>query len=93
LGFHAGGHLAFWVRKRFFLHASLLYATKGRVLQGKDDALLKNTSRYNYIDMPISYTVDFKGKIGKSKEFNILSALVPTSAIGSAAKAPSITAN
>jgi hypothetical protein len=68
-GFHAGGHLAFLVRKRFFLHASLLYATKGRVLQGKDDALLKNTSRYNYIDMPISYTVDFKGKIGKGKEF------------------------
>ena len=76
-GFHAGGHLAFLVRKRFFLHASLLYATKGRVLHGKDDALLKNTSRYNYIDMPISYTVDFKGKIGKGKEFKYFVGIGP----------------
>nr|WP_255534603.1 outer membrane beta-barrel protein [Chryseolinea lacunae] len=68
-GYHVGGHLGFKVRKRFFLHTSLLYATKGRVLQGKDDPLTKNTSTYRYIDMPISYTVDFKGKIGKSKEF------------------------
>jgi len=72
-GFHAGGHLAFKVRKRFFLHTSLLYATKGRVLKGDKrspdfDAEFKSTSIYHYIDMPISYTVDFKGKI-KNKEF------------------------
>lgn len=69
VGFHVGGHLAFKVRNRFFLHASLLYATKGRTLNGKLDELLKNSARYNYIDMPINYTVDFRGKIGKSKEF------------------------
>jgi hypothetical protein len=69
VGFHAGGHLAFKVRNRFFLHASLLYATKGRVLKGKLDGFLHSSVRYNYIDMPINYTVDFRGKIGKDKEF------------------------
>ena len=76
-GFHVGGHLAFKVRNRFFLHTSLLYATKGRVLNGKLDGLLKNSARYNYIDMPINYTVDFRGKIGKSKEFKYFLGIGP----------------
>ena len=77
VGFHAGGHVAFRVRKRFFLHASLLYATKGRVLTGKFDTALKNTSTYSYIDMPINYTVDFKGRIGKGKEFKYFLGIGP----------------
>jgi hypothetical protein len=81
-GYHVGGHLAFLVRKRFFLHASLLYATKGRVLKGDRDnpdfdPEFKNSSRYNYIDMPISYTVDFKGRIGKGKEFKYFLGIGP----------------
>jgi len=76
-GFHVGGHLAFKVRNRFFLHTSLLYSTKGRVLNGKLDGLLKNSARYNYIDMPINYTVDFRGKIGKSKEFKYFLGIGP----------------
>lgn len=76
-GFHVGGHLAFKVRKRFFLHTSLLYSTKGRILNGKADALLKNSVHYNYIDMPINYTVDFKGKIGKGKEFKYFLGIGP----------------
>lgn len=78
-GYHVGGHLAFLVRKRFFLHTSLLYATKGRVLtfENGSESDFKNVSRYNYIDMPISYTVDFKGKIGKSKEFKYFVGLGP----------------
>jgi len=76
-GFHVGGHLAFKVRNRFFLHTSLLYSTKGRVLNGKLDGLLKNSARYNYIDMPINYTVDFRGKIGKGKEFKYFLGIGP----------------
>lgn len=75
-GFHAGGHLAFRVRNRFFLHTSLLYATKGRVLTGKFDSALKNASTYSYIDMPINYTVDFRGKI-KGKEFKYFVGIGP----------------
>ncbi|HEX6223613.1 MAG TPA: outer membrane beta-barrel protein [Chryseolinea sp.] len=77
VGFHVGGHLAFKVRKRFFLHTSLLYSTKGRVLNGKLDGMLKNSARYNFIDMPINYTVDFRGKLGKSKEFKYFLGIGP----------------
>jgi hypothetical protein len=76
-GFQVGGHLAFKVRNRFFLHTSFLYSSKGRVLNGKLDGLLKNSARYNYIDMPINYTVDFRGKIGKSKEFKYFLGIGP----------------
>ena len=76
-GFHVGGHLAFKVRNRFFLHTSLLYATKGREIEGKTDVLLKTSERYSYIDMPISYTVDFKGKLGSNKEFKYFLGIGP----------------
>jgi len=76
-GFHAGGHLAFKVRNRFFLHTSLLYATKGREIEGKTDILLKSSERYSYIDMPMSYTVDFKGKLGNNKEFKYFLGIGP----------------
>lgn len=76
-GYHVGGHLAFKVRNRFFLHTSFLYASKGRLLEGKLDADLKNSVRYNYIDIPMSYTVDFRGKIGRSKEFKYFLGIGP----------------
>lgn len=76
-GFHAGGHLSFKVQKRFFLHASLLYSSKGRLLEGKLDTKLRNSERYSYIEMPISYTVDFKAKIGRSKEFKYFLGIGP----------------
>ncbi len=68
-GFHAGLGVSFLVRKRFFLHTSFLYSTKGKVIEGKADRLLANEVRYRYIDIPILYTVDFKGRFGKGKEF------------------------
>jgi len=77
VGFHAGGHIAFKVRNRFFLHASLLYSTKGRVLTSQYDGAMKNSAHYNFIDMPINYTVDFKGRIGKSKEFKYFLGIGP----------------
>lgn len=76
-GFHVGGHLAFKVRNRFFLHTSLLYVTKGREIEGKIDQMLRNTERYSYIEMPISYTVDFKGKLGQNKEFKYFLGIGP----------------
>lgn len=75
-GFHAGGRVAFKVRNRFFLHASLLYATKGRTLRGRMDSELRSKSAYSYIDMPINYTVDFKGSF-KGKEFKYFLGIGP----------------
>jgi hypothetical protein len=76
-GFHVGGHLSFKVQKRFFLHTSLLYSSKGRILEGKLDGKLRNSVTNNFIEMPISYTVDFKGKIGRSKEFKYFLGIGP----------------
>jgi hypothetical protein len=77
-GYHVGLHSAFQVRKRFFLHTSILYSTKGKVIKGKVDERLKNTVRYNFVEMPIIYTVDFKGKFGKSgKEFKYFMGVGP----------------
>lgn len=68
-GFHAGGALSFRVHRRFFLHSSFLYSTKGKVILGKEDELLENRVRYHYIDVPLLYAVDFKAQVGRLKEF------------------------
>lgn len=79
VGFNVGGHVGFRVRKRFFLHVSLLYSTKGRIIQRKTgNANLDDKLKLNYIDMPIIYTVDFKGKIGHNKEFKYNLGIGPT---------------
>ncbi|HPM29915.1 MAG TPA: porin family protein [Chryseolinea sp.] len=77
LGFHVGGHIAFKVRKRFFLHTSILYSSKGRIVESKVDPFLRSKQTYNYIDMPIVYTVDFKGNLGDNKEFKYFLGIGP----------------
>ncbi|MBT1703271.1 porin family protein [Chryseosolibacter indicus] len=67
-GFHAGGQVSFRVHKQFFLHTSLLYSKKGKVLKGDADfsrlgaqyRLTKLTATYNYLELPIIYTVEFR---------------------------------
>jgi hypothetical protein len=66
-GYHFGAHCAFRVRKRFFLHSSLIYSTKGREMEGKNE-FLKYDMTYRYIELPIVYTAYFKGHMG-TKEF------------------------
>ncbi len=62
-GFHAGVNTSFLVRERFYLNASLLYSRKGKVIEGKADRLLRNEVTYSFIDLPIVYTIDFRGTI------------------------------
>jgi hypothetical protein len=76
-GFHAGVGLSFLVRKRFFLHGAFLYSTKGKVIEGKEDKLLRNKVRYQFIDIPILYTVDFKAKFAGNKQFKYFVGLGP----------------
>ncbi len=69
-GFHVGGNLSFRVQKRFFLHTTLLYSQKTKTIKGVLDDKLQNRLRNNFIEMPIMYTVEFKGHAGKgNKEF------------------------
>jgi hypothetical protein len=68
-GFHAGFGLSFRVQKRFFLHTSFLYSTKGKVLKSEEDPLFRNEIRYSYIDVPILYTIEFKGNFGSNRQY------------------------
>jgi hypothetical protein len=69
LGYQIGGAISFRVRSRFFLQASILYSRKGKEIEGKLDKQLSNKVMYSSIDMPIVYTAEFKGKIGRNKAF------------------------
>jgi hypothetical protein len=69
VGFHAGFNLSFRVRKRFFLHTSFIYSTKGATIEGKLDPFLKDKFKYNFIEIPILYTYEIKMHVGPNKEF------------------------
>ncbi len=76
-GFHAGVGVSFRVHKRFFLNTAFLYSTKGKYLEGKDDPLLKFKTNYNYIDVPMIYTVEFLHKVGKVKQYKFFFGIGP----------------
>ena len=78
LNFHAGASVSFHAQKRFFLHTSILYARKGKVLEAKDLANTRNEVSYRYIDVPILYTVEFKAKLGREKVFKWYFGVGPT---------------
>jgi hypothetical protein len=78
IGFQVGGGIAFRVQKRFFLNASLLYSLKQKQVNGKRDPLLANKVTFTSIDMPILYTAEFSGKIGRSKAFKWFVGIGPT---------------
>lgn len=78
IGYHAGASLAFRVQKRFFLNTSIMYTKRGKILTDKVDNLLRNEATYHYIDMPILYTMEFKAKIGKDREYKWYLGIGPT---------------
>jgi len=77
IGYHGGFGLSFRVHEKFFLHTALLYSQKGKRLNGEEDELLKQRTRYRYIEMPMYYTVEFKQKVGKSRQYKWFFGLGP----------------
>ena len=68
-GFHAGAVVSFKVKDRYFLHTEFLYSVKNKVILGKIDPDLKDKVTYHYIEVPILFTMQFKGHLGKSRTF------------------------
>lgn len=66
-GFNAGAVFSFQVKKRYYLHTEILYATKGRIVTG--DLALRDEVIYRYIEVPLMYQVHFRGSVGAMKEF------------------------
>lgn len=61
-GFNAGAVFSFQLKKRYFLHTEVLYATKGRIIRG--DLGLHDEMTYNFIEIPLIYQIHFKGSMG-----------------------------
>jgi len=68
-GYSAGLVLAFKVKNRYFLHTEYIYSTKSKTVSGKIDPYLKDKVTYKYFEIPILFTMHFKGQLGKNREF------------------------
>jgi hypothetical protein len=67
-GFHAGVVLAFKVKDRYFLNTEYIYSQKGKSVRGKVDPDLNDRVLYHHIDIPVLFSMHFKGKL-KTRQF------------------------
>jgi hypothetical protein len=77
-GYQAGASVSFKMMKNVFIQSSFLYSQKGKTIIGKKDTDLKNTAKYNFIDVPITFTKEFKLKFGKGKFYKVYLGAGPT---------------
>lgn len=68
-GFHAGLVLAFKVKDRYFLTTEYLYSQKGKNVTGKIDPNLNDKVVYRHIEIPVLFSMHFKGRISNSRQF------------------------
>ncbi len=74
-GFNAGIVASFQLKKRYYLHTELLYATKGRIVTGDwglDDAMV-----FRYIELPMMYQIHFKSTVGSTRQFHWYAGIGP----------------
>lgn len=69
IGFKAGVVVSFKVKNRYFLHTEYVYSTKSKFSTGKIDPLLKDKTTYHYFEIPLLFSMHFKGKVGEGKNF------------------------
>jgi hypothetical protein len=68
-GFHAGLVLAFKVKDRYFLNTEYIYSQKGKSVEGKVDPNLNDKVVYHHIDIPVLFSMHFKGNLTKTRQF------------------------
>ena len=68
-GFHAGLVFAFKVKDRYFLNTEFIYSQKGKNVVGKIDPNLNDKVVYHHIDIPVLFSMHFKGKLAKTRQF------------------------
>jgi hypothetical protein len=68
-GFHAGLVLAFKVKDRYFLNTEYIYSQKGKSVRGKIDPDLNDKVVYHHIDIPVLFSMHFKGKLAETRKF------------------------
>jgi hypothetical protein len=77
-GYHAGASVSFRMLKKVFLQGSVLYSQKSKNLVGKLDREFQNKARFNYIEIPISFTKEVKMHFGENKYYNLYFGVGPT---------------
>lgn len=68
-GFNIGGVASFKVKDRYFLHTEYVYSQKGKIIKGRIDSDLKDHATYRFFELPILYTMHFKGHPARYREF------------------------
>ncbi len=68
-GFHAGLVLAFKVKDRYFLTTEYIYSQKGKNVTGKIDPNLNDKVVYQHVEIPVLFSMHFKGRVSNSREF------------------------
>lgn len=69
-GFHAGAVFAFKVKDRYFLNMEFIYSKKGKNVTSSVDPDLNDKVIYQHIDVPILFSMHFKGHLKKTRQFN-----------------------
>lgn len=77
MGYQAGASVSFRMVKQVFLQATVQYSQRKKKYSSEDDPMFSNEVRYNYIDMPILFTKEFKMSVGKNKHYNIYGGIGP----------------
>lgn len=84
-GYNVGASVSFRVQKRFFLQSSILYSQKVKKIEEKPndsfyDGDFSNELKLNFLEIPVLYTAEFKGKLGQksNKEFKWYLGVGPT---------------
>lgn len=68
-GFHAGFVMGFKVKDRYFLNLETMYSQKGKIVRGKEDSELHDKVVYHHLDIPVLFSMHFKGKLSDNREF------------------------
>jgi hypothetical protein len=71
------------MKEKYSLHVQLLYSKKTKVVYGELDPNFRNRLTNNYLELPITYTIEFKRLVGETqagmtKSFNWFLGAGPT---------------
>ncbi len=67
IGAHAGITAIFKVKERFFLDSELLYVVRQQVIKGKLDPALTNRMYTHMIELPVTFRMNFDGRLWNLK--------------------------
>jgi len=62
-GFNIGGVIFFKVKERYFLQTEYVFSMKSKIITGKVDPDLTDKTTYSYVELPVLFTRQARGRI------------------------------